>query len=156
MGTDDHKVYTYHEVSLHNEAKDCWIIVNAKAYNVTSFLDDHPGGGDVLLEAAGNDASEEFEAAGHGSAARLMLDEYYVGEIDPSSAKPTSMANNTTPPAHTFIPSPEVADENVSNGGTSSVSTIIKLLPFLMPLLILGLAAIFRFFSTSPTAKSLD
>lgn len=33
----------------------------------------------------GGDASQEFEDVGHGSAARLMLDEFYVGEVDPST-----------------------------------------------------------------------
>lgn len=33
----------------------------------------------------GKDASQEFEDVGHGSAARLMLDEFYVGELDPNS-----------------------------------------------------------------------
>ncbi|XAR62585.1 hypothetical protein NMG60_11017404 [Bertholletia excelsa] len=82
MGVDK-KMFSFAEVSLHNNPNDCWVIINAKAYDVTAFLTDHPGGEEVLLVAAGKDASEEFEAAGHGSAARLMLDEFYTGEIDP-------------------------------------------------------------------------
>ncbi|KAL3828373.1 hypothetical protein ACJIZ3_017175 [Penstemon smallii] len=53
-----------------------------QVYNVTRYLSDHPGGDEVLLAAAGKDASEEFEDVGHGSAARLMLDEFYIGEVD--------------------------------------------------------------------------
>ncbi|KAH6770194.1 hypothetical protein C2S52_014997 [Perilla frutescens var. hirtella] len=78
------KVFTHSEVSAHNTSQDCWLIINAKVYDVTSFLNDHPGGDEVLLGTAGKDASEEFEDVGHGSAARLMLDEFYVGEMDPS------------------------------------------------------------------------
>ncbi|KAH6809119.1 hypothetical protein C2S51_026902 [Perilla frutescens var. frutescens] len=78
------KVFTHSEVSAHNTSQDCWLIINAQVYDVTSFLHDHPGGDAVLLAAAGKDASEEFEDVGHGSAARLMLDEFYVGEMDPS------------------------------------------------------------------------
>lgn len=44
----------------------------------------------------GEDASEEFESAGHGSAARLMLDEYYVGEIDPLSSPVEKATTPTT------------------------------------------------------------
>ncbi|KZV34857.1 cytochrome b5 isoform B-like, partial [Dorcoceras hygrometricum] len=69
-----------------------------QVYNVTNFLSEHPGGDEVLLESAGKDASEEFEDVGHGSAARLMLDEFYVGEVDPSSheTKPKSTSTSTS------------------------------------------------------------
>ncbi|XP_073284429.1 uncharacterized protein [Primulina huaijiensis] len=79
------KRLSYSEVSVHNNSEDCWVIINSKVYNVTNFLSEHPGGDEVLLESAGKDASNEFEDVGHGSAARLMLDEFYVGEVDPSS-----------------------------------------------------------------------
>ncbi|KAL3506384.1 hypothetical protein ACH5RR_031766 [Cinchona calisaya] len=135
MGADN-KVFSYDEVSLHNTSKDCWVIINAKAYNVTNFLDDHPGGGDVLLAAAGKDASEEFEDAGHGSAARLMLDEYYAGEINPlTSPRPTAKA--------AYVP-PEVPKDDK---GISS-AFVVKLLQLL---LILGLAVGVHFYIRSST-----
>nr|GMD79074.1 probable pectinesterase 29 [Ipomoea batatas] len=93
MGADEKTLVSCNEVSLHNTPKDCWVIINAKAYNVTNFLNEHPGGEDVLLAAAGKDASEEFEDAGHGSAARLMLDEFYVGEQQTMSPKMSILSN---------------------------------------------------------------
>ncbi|KAL1807181.1 hypothetical protein ACET3Z_030249 [Daucus carota] len=99
MGITDNKILSFTDVSVHNNPKDCWVIINAKAYDVTKFLDDHPGGDEVLLQVAGEDASEEFESAGHGSAARLMLDEYYVGEIDPLS----SPVKKSTPPTELSV-----------------------------------------------------
>ncbi|KAI7754861.1 hypothetical protein M8C21_014396 [Ambrosia artemisiifolia] len=75
-------VFYLAHVSQHNSSKDCWVIINPRVYDVTKFLNDHPCGDNVLLEVVGKNASEEFEDAGHGSAARLMLDEYYVGEAD--------------------------------------------------------------------------
>ncbi|KAK1381272.1 cytochrome b5, seed isoform [Heracleum sosnowskyi] len=96
MGITDNKILSFADVSVHDNPKDCWVIINAKAYDVTKFLDDHPGGDEVLLQVAGEDASEEFESAGHGSAARLMLDEYYVREIDPLSS-PVKKTTTPTP-----------------------------------------------------------
>ncbi|KAL7081372.1 hypothetical protein ACP275_14G036000 [Erythranthe tilingii] len=98
MGIES-KMFSYSEVSAHNSSEDCWIIINSKVYNVTSYLNDHPGGDDILLGQAGKDASEEFEDVGHGSAARLMLDEFYVGEVDPALNRPTTTTNTALAPA---------------------------------------------------------
>ncbi|XP_059630362.1 cytochrome b5-like [Cornus florida] len=133
MGVD-RKVFNSDEVSVHNNAKDCWVIINAKAYDVTNFLADHPGGDEVLLAAAGKDASEEFEDVGHGSAARLMLDEFYVGEIDPSSS----------PEKTSYTPRTQSRAINDCNKPSE---LIIKLFRFLVPLTILGLAVGIRFYN---------
>ncbi|CAI9290449.1 unnamed protein product [Lactuca saligna] len=85
---NSNKVFNLADVSPHNNSKDCWVIINARVYDVTNFLNDHPGGDNVLLDVAGKDASDEFEEVGHGSAARLMLDEYYIGEIDHVEVEP--------------------------------------------------------------------
>ncbi|KAK0636926.1 FMN-dependent dehydrogenase-domain-containing protein [Bombardia bombarda] len=49
------------EVAKHNSAKDCWVIVHGRAYDVTEFLPEHPGGMKIILKYAGKDATEEFE-----------------------------------------------------------------------------------------------
>uniref|UniRef100_A0A804PRN6 Cytochrome b5 heme-binding domain-containing protein n=1 Tax=Zea mays TaxID=4577 RepID=A0A804PRN6_MAIZE len=55
----------------------------ALVYDVTKFLEDHPGGDDVLLSSTGKDATDDFEdVGGHSNTARAMMDEYLVGEVD--------------------------------------------------------------------------
>ncbi|GFZ10672.1 cytochrome B5 isoform D [Actinidia rufa] len=124
----DQRGLSFAEVSSHNDSKDCWVIINAKVYDVTNFLADHPGGEEVLLAAAGKDASEEFEDVGHGSAARLMLDEFYVGEVDPSSI---------IPKLSTYAPSEQHHD---NDDGSSGFMTK-KLLRFLVPFAVSVVAA---------------
>lgn len=52
-----------------------------QVYDVTDFLDDHPGGGESITICAGQDSSEEFNAL-HSDKARAMLEDYYIGELD--------------------------------------------------------------------------
>lgn len=55
-------------------------------YDVTKYLDDHPGGAEVMLDVAGQDADEFFEDIGHSNDAREELKKHYIGEykIDPA------------------------------------------------------------------------
>ncbi|CDF87169.1 BN860_00298g1_1 [Zygosaccharomyces bailii CLIB 213] len=48
------------EVMKHNNPKDCWIVLNGKVYEVTSFLGQHPGGASRIMEVAGKDATARF------------------------------------------------------------------------------------------------
>lgn len=52
-----------------------------KVYNVTKYLDDHPGGAEVMLDVAGQDADEFFEDIGHSREAREELKKYYIGDF---------------------------------------------------------------------------
>lgn len=50
-----------------------------KVYDVTKYLDDHPGGAEVMLDVAGQDADEFFEDIGHSKEAREELKKYLIG-----------------------------------------------------------------------------
>ncbi|KAJ8548035.1 hypothetical protein K7X08_021271 [Anisodus acutangulus] len=73
------------ETSQHNTKDDCWVVIDGKVYDVSSYLDEHPGGDDVLLGATGKDATDEFEDAGHSKDARELMEKFFIGELDPSS-----------------------------------------------------------------------
>ena len=42
------------EVAKHNNKKSCWIVLESKVYDVTSFLSKHPGGAAIILKQAGS------------------------------------------------------------------------------------------------------
>ncbi|KAK7283264.1 hypothetical protein RIF29_12671 [Crotalaria pallida] len=75
----DGKVFTLSQVAQHNSNKDCWLVINGRVLDVTKFLEEHPGGEDVILELAGKDATKEFDAIGHSKGAQNMLPKYQVG-----------------------------------------------------------------------------
>ncbi|KAI6674443.1 hypothetical protein NL676_002349 [Syzygium grande] len=128
------KVFTLAEVSEHGSPEDCWLVIEGKVYDVTKFLEDHPGGDEVLLSATGKDATDDFVDVGHSSTARAMMDEFYVGEIDTS-----------TVPTKTEYTPPKQPHYNQDK----TLEFMIKLLQFLVPLLILGLAVGVRFYTNS-------
>ncbi|EYU45298.1 hypothetical protein ABFS82_06G017100 [Erythranthe guttata] len=130
--TSDSKVHLFEEVSKHNKTKDCWLIIDGKVYDVTPFMDDHPGGDEVLLSATGKDATNDFEDVGHSDSAREMMDKYYIGEIDKA----------TVPLKRTYV-----APQQPAYNPDKTPEFVIKILQFLVPLLILGLALAVRHYT---------
>ncbi|KAL7310875.1 hypothetical protein PS15m_010312 [Mucor circinelloides] len=79
------QIFSYEEVSKHNTRNDLYMIIDKKVYDITKFLDEHPGGDEILIEEGAKDASGPFEDVGHSPDAREMLEKYYVGDVDPTS-----------------------------------------------------------------------
>ncbi|KAJ8720006.1 hypothetical protein PYW07_012049 [Mythimna separata] len=75
------KIFTADEVKKHNSRRNLWIVIRNDVYDVSSFLAEHPGGEDPLLEAAGQDATIAFDDVGHSADARAMLSKYKVGSL---------------------------------------------------------------------------
>jgi len=75
------KTYRLTEVAEHNSKKSAFLLIHDKVYDVTKFLEEHPGGEEVLLEESGKDATEAFEDVGHSTDARDLMKQYLVGEL---------------------------------------------------------------------------
>ncbi|KAK7964519.1 hypothetical protein PG996_007790 [Apiospora saccharicola] len=81
MSTSPDTEFSAKEVALHREGTDAWMTIHGEVYDVTKYLHDHPGGADVLVEAAGMDASEAFDNAGHSEDAFEIMEQYRVGKL---------------------------------------------------------------------------
>ncbi|TEA15939.1 putative cytochrome b5 [Colletotrichum sidae] len=79
---------TYQDVAEHNTKKDIYIVVHDKVYDCTKFVDEHPGGEEVLLDVGGQDATEAFEDVGHSDEARETLDQLYVADLKRQAGDP--------------------------------------------------------------------
>ena len=51
---------TNSEIKTHSSRSDCWSIVNANVYNLTSYVKNHPGGASVIENICGKDGSKAF------------------------------------------------------------------------------------------------
>ena len=53
---------TNEDLAKHASRSDCWVAILGQVYDVTAFLDEHPGGADILLKFAGKDATKAFSS----------------------------------------------------------------------------------------------
>ena len=73
-----------HDVASHNSDKSCYVTIGANVYDVTSFLPDHPGGGDLILKYGGKDVTEVMRdelSHTHSDAAYEILNESIIGFV---------------------------------------------------------------------------
>ncbi|XP_054160584.1 cytochrome b5-like [Oppia nitens] len=74
------KEYTVEEVSKHNTKSSLWIIISDQVFDVTKFLDSHPGGVDTIMNYAGKDATFGF-VGNHSDNAEKIKSNYKIGVI---------------------------------------------------------------------------
>lgn len=75
---------TLADVKSHNTSQSCHVTIGDKVYDVTDFLDDHPGGADLILEHGGEDVAEIMRdevSHFHTEAAYEILDEHLIGFV---------------------------------------------------------------------------
>lgn len=81
------KLYTMAEVAQHATANDCWMIVNGNVYDLTSFLEQHPGGVASMSPYCGKDGSQGFATMGrnrgttHSESANALKEDYKIGRV---------------------------------------------------------------------------
>jgi len=89
-------ILTSLEVAKHNTSADCWVIISGKVYNVTGYMDSHPGGG--FTELCGKDATEGFMTKGktpgspHSASADTIHASLYLGDLN-SAIQPGQPGN---------------------------------------------------------------
>lgn len=92
-------------VSYHNTPNDAWVIYKGGVYDITLFLETHPGGADILHDKLGSDVTDAMEghksSHSHSPFAYKLLETYKIGKlagiedfpdmdgnIDPSTGRP--------------------------------------------------------------------
>ncbi|GBG24274.1 Cytochrome b5 [Hondaea fermentalgiana] len=78
------------ELAKHASEKDCWVAIGGKVYDVTSFLSEHPGGGDPITDVAGTDATRQFAEIGHSDEALTRREDFLIGTLEGVKRAPKS------------------------------------------------------------------
>ncbi|PKY00360.1 cytochrome b5 [Aspergillus campestris IBT 28561] len=73
--------YTLEEVGAHKSKTDLWVTIHGKVYDVSEYVKDHPGGADVLVDVAGQDATAAYEDVGHSEDANEILETFLIGTL---------------------------------------------------------------------------
>ena len=76
-GQDAPRSYTTAEVATHKNGLSCWMILDNKVYDVTTYISKHPN--DAILKGCGKDATQMF--ARHPESAKEMKEQFYIGEL---------------------------------------------------------------------------
>ena len=73
--------FTMAEVAKHGTRADCWVVLDGRAYDVTKFIDVHPGGVGPMVNMAGKDATDVFDNYHAARVYKTMLSPYLMGEV---------------------------------------------------------------------------
>lgn len=72
---------TPQELAKHNKRNDAWMALKGKVYNVTPYMEFHPGGEEELMRGAGQDATDLFNEVHKWVNFEGMLQKCLVGRL---------------------------------------------------------------------------
>lgn len=84
---DGWPTFTVAQVRQHNTRDDAWMVLRGRVYNVTRYMEYHPGSVEEIMRAAGDDATALFHEVHPWVNAEGMLEACCVGKL--AMATPT-------------------------------------------------------------------
>ena len=114
------------DVESHKTAQSCYVTIGTKVFDVTEFLEDHPGGADLILEYGGKDVSEimgDEISHSHSETAYEILDAHLIGFVAKEKIMNVAMeidgADNIVP----LPPNSKGMEELQKRGAANGVAT---------------------------------
>ncbi|GAX76504.1 hypothetical protein CEUSTIGMA_g3949.t1 [Chlamydomonas eustigma] len=132
------KVFGVADLKNHTSEKSCWIVVHGKVYDVTEFLEEHPGGYDIILTVTGRDATRDFDEIGHSNSAKKLLEKYLIGSFEGGDPVPMEQV---APPLHVQ-----------SKAAATEISLLRRIISVLLPVFLLIVAVALNSFPKSKAA----
>lgn len=98
------------EIASHNTSKSCYVTLGSNVYDVTSFLGDHPGGANLILEYGGKDVEQIMNdeiSHVHSEAAVVVLEDLLCGfkadELSSKEATPSKPVETSQPTSNGVV-----------------------------------------------------
>ena len=114
------------EIQAHNSNKSCYVTAGTKVFDVTDFLNDHPGGADLILQYGGKDVETIMQdelSHRHSEAAYEVLDESLVGFV--ATEPVLKAAVDSSRPAE-ILPVPASAKGNEKQDITVTLEPVLE------------------------------
>lgn len=94
-------IISHEELQKHENEQTPWIVVDGQVYDVTDYLESHPGGPESITMVAATDVTEDFMAI-HSDTAKALLKNYHIGTL---ASTPAAVGTETTsePPGPVFL-----------------------------------------------------
>ena len=112
------------EVARHNTKKSCYVTIGSYVYDVTDFLEDHPGGGDLILEHAGQDVQEIMKdtiSHEHSDSAYEILQERIIGFVATDNILEAVTDSNQPDSIVPLLPNKKGMDTLKANGAAEDL-----------------------------------
>lgn len=77
------RMVTREELAQHNTRKDAWISIRGIVYDVTNYLDFHPGGVPELMRGVGTEATQLFDEVHSFLNINFIMSKSVVGKLVP-------------------------------------------------------------------------
>lgn len=133
-------------IAQHNVENDCWLLIEGKVYDVSTYMIAHPGGKAIIIPYCGKDATTAFATkdgqGSHSSFAQTELQSLYVGTLDMplsqiensnantttetnTTSTPTSSTNTTTPTTSVVLDTATIAQHNTASNCWIIISSTV-------------------------------
>uniref|UniRef100_A0A452V240 Cytochrome b5 reductase 4 n=1 Tax=Ursus maritimus TaxID=29073 RepID=A0A452V240_URSMA len=109
---------TEEELKKHTKKDDCWICIRGLVYNVSPYMEYHPGGEDELMKAAGSDGTDLFDQVHRWVNYESMLKECLVGRMAIKPAVPKDYGEEKKV-LNGMLPKSQVTDTLAKEGPSS-------------------------------------
>ncbi len=81
---------TSDEVKKHNSASDCWSIIDGVVYDLSNWVDSHPGGSSRITAICGKDGTSNFLGQHNNSnSAKSRLKGFELGKLEAAAKADT-------------------------------------------------------------------
>lgn len=99
----------------------CLIGLNGNVVDVTLFRENHPGGGAILNQHRGKDATDDFWEIGHSDKAMALMEGMIVAKLRGGKSFPTGGTSATGPTDKTWL-------ERLQNTSTTKKIALLAIL----------------------------